>query len=246
VTRPDDDPCGPPPSGGLAPDAVVVRTARFSAAAARLDALAATLARPERARAARFAFVRERERFTISRGLLRAVLAEFAGGTPASQEIVDGPHGKPALAGSCGQGRVRFSVSHSGDLWACAVAFRREVGLDVEEIDPERDHARLAARFFSPAESEALAALPAPDRVAAFHRIWTRKEAWLKCLGFGLHLPLDGFDVSVEPGVASLRSVRCDPGAPGPWSLRDLDLAPAFAACLAVEGAGAVRVEVRG
>jgi 4'-phosphopantetheinyl transferase len=245
--RGDDDPCGPPPAGGLGPDRVLVRTERFPDHAARAEALAATLSPSERARAAAFAFPRERERFAISRGLLRALLARFAGGSPASQEIVEGPHGKPALAGSCGQGRVRFSVSHSGDLWGCAVGFRREVGLDLEAVDPARDHARLAERYFSPAEAAALAALPPGERNGAFHRCWTRKEAWLKCLGFGLHLPLDGFEVSLRSGEpAALLAVRFDPGVPGPWRLVDLDLGPGFAACLAVEGAGAFEVGAAG
>ena len=179
----------------------------------------------ERARAAAFAFPRERDRFVISRGLLREALARWGGGTPAGQEIAVDPLGKPRLGGTCGQGRLRFNVSHSGDLWACALAVGVEVGLDVEEIDPARDVASLATRYFAPGEADRVLALEGAERVAAFHRVWTRKEAWLKAQGFGITIPLDSFSVVHGDAV-------------GRWTLVDLDLGPGLAGALAVEGSG--------
>ena len=182
----------------------------------------------ERARADGLAFPRGRARFVASRGHLRVLLARLAGGTPASQAIVAG--------GTCGQGSIRFNVSHSGDLWACAVAVGREVGLDVEAVDPDRKVSSLATRHFSRAEADALAALPAAERTAAFHRVWTRKEAWLKARGFGISVPLDSFEVTHGAGDARLLATRPDPAEAARWTLRDLDLGPGFAGCVAAEG----------
>jgi 4'-phosphopantetheinyl transferase len=219
----------------LHPDRVHVFFADHAAAAATPGRWEPALAPAERARAGAFAFPRERERFVASRGLLRELLGRLAGGDPCAAEILSDPGGKPRLAGSCGQGRIRFNVAHSGDLWACAVALHREVGIDVEAVDPSREVSRLAARYFSPAEADALAALPEGERGAAFHRIWTRKEAWLKARGFGLALALDSFEMSHAPGDARLLATRPDPAEAARWELHDLDIGPGHAAAVALE-----------
>ena len=200
---------------------VEIVRASFSVDPARFEPF---LSAEERARAAGYAFPRERDRFVVSRGLLRETLARWGGGTPAGQEILVVPLGKSRLGGTCGQGRLRFNVSHSGDLWACALAVGAEVGLDVEEIRPERAVESMARRYFSGIEADAVLALDGPERVAAFHRVWTRKEAWLKAQGFGITIPLDSFSVIHGDRV-------------GGWSLRDLDAGPGFAGAVAVEGA---------
>jgi 4'-phosphopantetheinyl transferase len=220
----------------LHPDSVEVFRDTLDRPDADVALLEAGLSPEERARADGFAFPRERRLFVASRGLLRGLLARLSGGSPASQEIVVDGLGKPRLAGSCGQGRLRFNVSHSGGLWACAVALHREVGLDVEEVRPERSIESITRRYFAPAEAEALLALPAGERPAAFHRVWTRKEAWLKARGVGIGVPLDSFEVSQAAGDARLLATRPDPAEAARWTLRDLDLGPGFAGALAVEG----------
>ena len=231
--------CDPPPPGGvdLLPDAVEVFRDALDRSDADLARFETWLTAEERVRAGGYAFPRERRRFVASRGLLRALLARLAGGSPVGQEVVVDGLGKPRLAGSCGQGRIRFNVSHSGDLWACAVGFHREVGLDVEELRPERAVESIIKRYFAPAEAAALAALPDAERPAAFHRVWTRKEAWLKARGFGITVPLDSFEVSHGAGEARLLATRPDPAEAARWTLRDLDLGPGFAGCVAAEGA---------
>jgi 4'-phosphopantetheinyl transferase len=221
----------------LHPEDVQVFRDTLDRGPAELTRFEATLSGPERARAEAFAFPRERRAFLASRGLLRELLARLAGGTPAGQEVVVDEGGKPRLAGSCGQGRLRFNVSHSGTLWACAVALHREVGLDVEEVRPDRAVKSIMTRYFAPAETDALLALPEPERVAAFHRVWTRKEAWLKARGLGIAIPLDSFEVSHAPGDARLLATRPDPAEAAKWTLRDLDPGPGFAGCVAVAGA---------
>ena len=212
-----------------------------------LDRFRATLSPAERERECRFAFDRERRAFVASRGWLRTLLARYAGGTPAGQVLVEDPLGKPRLGGACGQGRRRFSVSHSAGLWACAVALHREVGLDIEWIDPAREIDRISGRYFSPAEVAALRALPEAERLAGFHLCWTRKEAWLKARGFGISVPLDSFEVSLAPGEpARLLATRPDPAEAARWTLLDLDHGPGFAGALCVEGADPVEVRMRG
>ena len=150
---------------------------------------------------------------------LREVLAAYLEASPEAIRIVAGEHGKPELA----DGGLRFNLSHSGDIALVAVARERDVGVDVERIDGRRDVLALAERALGADAAAAVRAAPATDRVAVFHRGWTRREAVAKCAGTGLATP--------------------PPDAPR--QVIDLDVGEGYAAALAVEGAAAVRVELR-
>jgi 4'-phosphopantetheinyl transferase len=130
-------------------------------------------------------------------------------------------------------------MSHTDDLALYAVAMRREVGVDVERIVPDRADPLVAEQFFAPAEAAAFRAQPAILRERAFFDCWTRKEAYVKALGKGLSIGLSSFEVSLAPGESSalLRTVD-DSREAARWSLRDLDVGPGVSAALAVEGAG--------
>ena len=81
----------------------------------------------------------------------------------------------------------------------------------------------IARRFFSRAEVDVFNALPPEERVAAFFRCWTRKEAFIKARGDGLQLALDSFDVSLKPALpAVLRRTAWDDEEPGQWTIRDV------------------------
>lgn len=128
-------------------------------------------------------------------------------------ELRVGEHGKPMLAAPGSS--LRFNLSHSADRALVAVAWEREVGVDIERIEPRGDLLALARRAFEPAEAEAIADLPEAARPAAFHAAWTRREAVAKCLGTGLTAPLpQGAEVRAAP----------------------LDVGPGYAAAVAVSG----------
>jgi 4'-phosphopantetheinyl transferase len=187
-----------------------------------LAILRETLTDDERERADRFVFARDRERYTVARAELRRLLANHLGAPP---RICYGAHGKPALVG----GGLAFNVSHAHDLGVIAVACDREIGVDVER-EREVDIAGLATRYFSPREREELLALPDAERLAAFFRCWTRKEAYVKARGEGLAIPLDAFTVSI--GRQTDVTLAADDAAR--WSLRALDVDPGYAAAIAV------------
>jgi 4'-phosphopantetheinyl transferase len=200
-------------------------------------ALARLLGAEERARAERFHFARDRDRYVASHGMLRSVLGRYAGQPGPALRFAAGPHGKPALALPAGSD-LRFNLSHSGDLALLAVARGREVGVDVEQV-AERAWMEVARRFFSSREQSLLAELPDGARPEAFFRCWTRKEAYIKARGLGLHANLTAFDVSLAPGEpAALLRAADDPVGPEGWQLVDLAPAPGYAGALAVEGDG--------
>jgi 4'-phosphopantetheinyl transferase len=179
--------------------------------------LAGILTPDELERAARFRFDRDRNRYIVCRGTLRELLG-------ARAPFVYGPYGKPRLEGS----DVRFNVSHSHGLGMIAIARGREVGCDIERVDPSFADEKIPEQFFSPHEVAALRALPESEQCAAFFRCWTRKEAFIKACGMGLSLPLDSFDVTLGERAALLR------GAEG-WSLHSVDAPEGYATAVVLE-----------
>jgi phosphopantetheinyl transferase len=183
-----------------------------------VEAFAAqVLSASERAAAARFRFPRDRARATSSRAGLRWLLGGYLGLPPERLVFAVGGEGKPRLAGV---GAVSFNLSHSGIYAAAVVSRDREVGIDLERIRPDAASRDIAARFFTGEERAWLKATPG---VEAFFRLWTAKEAVLKAMGTGLSTPLER--LSVRPGQ----------DAP-PWNLRELALAPGYAAAVAFDG----------
>ena len=221
---------------GLGPGDVHVWRAELDLPVAAVAALDALLSGDERDRAARFHFERDRRRFTVARGGLRALLGAYLGAPAAAIAFDYGSHGKPRLAGALTAGDLRFNVSHSAGVALYAVARGREVGVDVEGHREDFATAEIAERFFSPAERQALAALPPDRRCEAFFACWARKEAYIKARGLGLSLALDAFDVSLAPGEpAALLATRDDPAERDRWSVRALDPGPGLAGAIAAE-----------
>ncbi len=164
------------------------------------------------------------------------LLGRYLDAAPERLEFRYGPQGKPSLPEDRS---LRFNLAHSHDLALLAVTEGREVGIDLEGLRPLADAEQIIARFFSPRERAEFLALPAPERLVAFFRGWTRKEAYIKARGLGFAMPLDAFDVALAPGVASrLLRVESSPDEPGRWSFRDLAPGPGFLAAMAVEGTG--------
>jgi 4'-phosphopantetheinyl transferase len=187
----------------------------------------------ERARAARFVFDRDRRRFVNAHAWVRAAIGRCLGRDPAVLRFATGPRGKPHLAGEAID--LRFNLSHAGERALIALTLARDVGVDIEEERPV-EVSELASRFFSPAESRTLQLLGASERLPAFFRCWTRKEAFIKALGDGLSFPLDGFDVSLDESDADqlLRACRAAPEALQQWRILSLPVDAGYAAALAV------------
>jgi 4'-phosphopantetheinyl transferase len=200
-------------------------------------ALHAVLDPEEQARAARFHSAQHQDRFTVAHGRLRQLLAAQLNMAPQEIGFMQGEHGKPQLASFPGGRQLHFNLSHSGNWGMVATAWNRAVGVDVEAWRAMHNEARLVRRFFSNVEAQEYAALPLPDRQAAFFRGWTRKEAYIKAVGRGLSLPLSSFDVSLGPDrfAGLLRAAQLGDGRN--WALAGLDVAPGLSAAVVLESA---------
>jgi 4'-phosphopantetheinyl transferase len=197
----------------------------------------------ERRRAGRFHSESDRVRFVVGRGSLRTILGRYLGREPVAVAFDYGAQGKPMLAGPRDDLPLQFNLSHSQGLAVLAVTLGRQVGVDVEQIRPVADAEQIVARFFSARERDEFSRLPDGRRLDAFFRGWTRKEAYLKATGAGLSLPLDQFDVPLDPEEPPrLVDVAGRPQEAARWSLWDLAPGPGFCGAVAVEdGAGLLR-----
>jgi 4'-phosphopantetheinyl transferase len=191
----------------------------------------AVLSVEEQNRAGRFKFEKLGRSYVLSRGGLRLFLGYYLGCRPGEIELVYGPKGKPALPGAS---RLRFNVSHSGDIALYAFALDCDLGIDVEQVRDLDGLESVAARFFSAGEVLELLSLSPGARGPAFFRCWTRKEAYIKAIGDGLSLPLDRFQVTLLPGEpARFVHIGNDPKAGQEWILHHIGLAPMYTGALA-------------
>jgi 4'-phosphopantetheinyl transferase len=195
------------------------------------------LSSDELTRAARFHFSRDRQRFVASRALLRMILAGYLTTDPGGLTFAYSKKEKPSLDAAFANSGITFNISHSGGIALLAFTRGREIGVDVEQVRRDSDLEGIARRFFSTHEQSQLAALPAEEKVEAFFRCWTRKEAYIKATGDGLSLPLSQFDVSLAAGdTNALLATRPDASEAGRWLLQEIPGGPGHIAALCVRG----------
>lgn len=222
----------------LSADDVQVWLVDLRAPRESLDRFDQWLSADEKDRADRFRFGSHRRRFVAGRGVLRRLLAQHTGASPADLVFGYGTAGKPHLVDPAGSG-LSFNVSHADDVALIAIARDRAVGVDVERVKAARDLERLAARFFSPEEAADFMRLPPMARQGAFYTCWSRKEAFLKARGVGLAGNLKDFAVTLEPGVPPvIRRLSASLKGESQWSLADLTVPGGYVGALASEGDG--------
>jgi len=186
----------------------------------------------ERARADRFRFRRDADRFVNRRAFRREVLARYVGVDPADLRFDSSDHGRPGLRGRDG---LSFSCSHAAGLAVVAVLRDGVVGVDVEHCRPVPDATAIATGLLHPSEAGIIRSLAEADRAAAFLQLWTRKEAVAKADGAGLSLRLDAWAVTGEDqGETTRASVRIDHI---PYTVVDVCLPEPYVAAVAVRGA---------
>jgi 4'-phosphopantetheinyl transferase len=218
----------------LTTDAIHVWRAALAVDPTTLQRLENLLADDERARAGRFIFQQDRDRFIAARGILRELLSTYLQCEPRNIGFSYGPRGKPAISSDGARYPLRFNLSHSHGLALIGVSREREIGIDVERIRPEFAGAEIAKRYFSAREILELGRLPVELRTEGFFLCWTRKEAYIKAEGDGLHIPLDTFDVSLTPDLP----VELHSADQSRWTLRSLTPDPGYVAAVVGEGNG--------
>ena len=181
----------------------------------RFDRYRALLTEEEARRAARFVHFKDTALFVLGRTLAKTMLSTYAAVHPRDWCFEIDAHGRPNLAARPdGVPDLRFNLTHTAGLVACAVSVGREVGVDVERIDRRLVH-DVPERYFSEREVADLRALPVDEQETVFFDYWTLKESYIKARGLGLALPLGQFTfhrtADRAPSISFAPELRDDP-----------------------------------
>lgn len=206
---------------------------------------AGILSEAERRRADRYRFDEDRARYIAGRATLKRVLAERIGMRAEDLIVAEAEWTKPRLALPAGRPPVYFNVSHSGDYALVAVTDAAEVGIDIEQIRADCPIDELARRYYSAHEYEMLCQLPASRRLHDFYRLWTTKEAVLKCAGLGLSVPPAVVEVRLSTGaVPQIHCLDAKREFLEQISVRELVVADGYVSAIAVESQAEIELNV--
>ncbi|WP_352849165.1 4'-phosphopantetheinyl transferase superfamily protein [Mesorhizobium sp. M0767] len=101
-----------------------------------------------------------------------------------------------------------MSQSHSHDWSAVALSASGLVGIDVEHWRPLANCRRLACRIMTDQEARTFEATPPHLCEQKLLDLWTRKEAVLKCSGFGLHQDPRGLNTGWDQPAVQFGGVQ--------------------------------------
>jgi 4'-phosphopantetheinyl transferase len=157
------------------------------------------LDRFDRDRAMRKPEGRVRERFISSRIVLRRILGALLCVQPANLRFEIDEHGKPTLATP--HQHCHFNLSHSDSALLVGTSMSARVGVDIEVPRSIPRAQQLSNRVFTADERLLLSQASEISEAARdemFLRIWTRKEAYLKCRGDGFTTPARDYGVGLD------------------------------------------------
>lgn len=200
------------------------------------------LSQDERIRADRLRVATSRNQHVVGRGMARRLLGRKQI-DPCLISFATEKNGKPYVSQPV-EARRSFNIAHTDGLVICGIDSQTEdlLGVDVERLDRRTDLA-LAKRYFAQPEIEYLEnCVSETQQRAAFLKIWTLKEAFIKAMGTGLQTPLADFAFdkieSAKPEIQflnpNLESKTC-------WSFLSLEPRPGYVAAVAL-GANSARI----
>ena len=175
-----------------------------------------------------------RARRFASRFLTKMLLGAYLHIPGKDVFLIRNRYGKPDLDPDRHAQPLFFNISHSHQWMLLAINDSAEVGVDIENTFRRTDPVRLATRYFSRQEIEALHELEEKQRSAAFLRAWTHKEAVLKARGLGLAGNMDRVIVEINPALPP-RVIADRDGGPA-WQLLDISLEEGMIGALAFAG----------
>lgn len=157
------------------------------------------LSEEEQQKAASFYFAKHRRHYELAHQYLRWVLSQYLGLAPSVIEFTQTAFGKPSLARHHNTQELQFNLSHSDSLIAVAIGKTHALGVDIETMKTHKDINTLAEHCFSTQEWQAFSTIESSKQPAEFYRHWSRKEAYIKAIGTGLHTPTTSFSIDVAP-----------------------------------------------
>lgn len=171
----------------------------------------------ERSRYYRYVFEKDRSTFLLGRGLLRYVVGHYSGQSPQQVVFSEGRYGRLFLDRTP---ELSFNLSHSHEVVCIAISRSFRVGVDIEFSDPFRAQLDIADQFFTMEECSTIRSSAPDERHLAFFRLWTLKEAYIKCIGKGLSIPLNSFQFRFSDQGIGIDFMRRATDAVSHWDWR--------------------------
>lgn len=135
----------------------------------------------------------DKERYIISRGVLRYLLGFFMKSTPKTIMFAYNKFGKPFVKNHS----IQFNLSHSKNLIIYAFNSKQSVGVDLEFCCKKIDSYSLSNILMTEKELHRFKRLNSiQDKVHLFYKLWTKKESIVKFMGHGLHYPINRIETS--------------------------------------------------
>jgi 4'-phosphopantetheinyl transferase len=176
------------------------------------------------------------DQYLVSRALCRTVLSHYAE-VPSGAWVFDtNSYGKPHVTQPVWARDLKFNISHTDGIVACAVSRNFELGLDIENTQRDLDHWIVARAAFAPSEVVAMRSMPKHQQRQYFYTVWTLKEAYIKAKGKGLLLPLDSFWFDLHDGIARMNYSEGFVDEPIPCQFSRFDPTPEHKMAIAVIG----------
>ncbi|MBY0612757.1 MAG: 4'-phosphopantetheinyl transferase superfamily protein [Beijerinckiaceae bacterium] len=127
--------------------------------------------------------------FLLRRRICRSLVAHYTGLDAAAIVITADIHGAPTIEPrSLG---LHVSFAHRGGWSAFGIA-HDPIGVDLEKTEPS---VAIPWAMLHEHEAEVLRTVAEAERGAAFLRLWTMKEAYVKALGRGFRIAPDSFAI---------------------------------------------------
>lgn len=147
-----------------------------------IHAFSQILSSDEHARAFRYHQEKDRQRFLVSRIVLRFLLGKYSNINPEKIEFAIGGNKKPFMQNVAAP-VLHYNVSHSGD-WIMIAFSDQGIGVDMEIIDEVFSYAEILEQNFSKQEISFIT--DGNHQSENFYLLWTRKEALLKATSKGI------------------------------------------------------------
>jgi 4'-phosphopantetheinyl transferase len=175
------------------------------------------LSESERAKWQRFLARDSQLQYLVTRALVRTILSRYAEVPALTWEFETNKYGRPYVSQPQAFRSLRFNLSNTTGLVACAVSRDCEIGIDVENIERTLDTDSLAPWVFAPVELADFRRVRPENRLDRFLSYWTLKESYIKARGMGLSLPLDAFWFELSGSSPFLIVTDRCPDNPARW-----------------------------
>lgn len=141
----------------------------------------------------------DHNRSIITRGALRYVLSGLLNLNPDKISFTNSCFGKLRIKKNQNFQNIHFNITHSKDIGLIAINKNNYIGIDCEFIRKLFMMEEIAKKYFSDTEFKEFSILKDSEKIIGFYNCWTRKEAFVKAIGYGLIFPSKKFDVTLSP-----------------------------------------------